>query len=117
MYEILKLGRKHNLSIKCLLSLFDKMVKPILLYGCEIWGFRNNDVLEKVQLKFCRMILNLKTSTPNNMIYGELGRYPIEISFWAKHICGKQSKISCIMHSLSHHLHSQQISILNGYNF
>jgi hypothetical protein len=46
MYEVLKLGRKHNLSIKCLLSLFDKMVKPILLYGCEIWGFGNNDRLK-----------------------------------------------------------------------
>ena len=90
------------------------MVKPILLYGCEIWGFGNNDVLEKVHLKFCKMILNLKTSTPNYMIYGELGRYPVEIdikiriiSFWAKIICGKQSKISYIMYSLSHHLYSQ----------
>ena len=79
MYAVLKLGRKHNLSIKCLLSLFDKMVKPILLYGCEIWGFGNNYVLEKVHLKFCKMILNLKKSTPNYMIYGELGRYPVEI--------------------------------------
>jgi hypothetical protein len=79
MYEVLKLRRKHNLSIKCLSSLFDKMVKPILLYGCEISGFGNNDVLEKVLLKFCKMILNLKTSTPNYMIYGELGRYPVEI--------------------------------------
>ena len=52
------------------------MVKPILLYGYEIWGSGNNDVLEKVRLKFCKMILNLKTSTPNYMIYGELGRYP-----------------------------------------
>ena len=50
------------------------MVKPILLYGCEIWGFGNNDVLKKVHLKFCKMILNLKTSTPNYMIYDELGR-------------------------------------------
>ena len=32
MYEVLKLERKHNLSIKCLLSLFDKMVKPILCF-------------------------------------------------------------------------------------
>ena len=61
------------------------------------------------------MILNLKTSTPNYMIYGELGRYPVAIdikiiiiSFWAKIICGKQSKISCIMYSLSHYLYSQQ---------
>jgi hypothetical protein len=42
VYEVL------NLSIQCLLSLFDKMVKPILLYGCKLWGFGNNDVLEKV---------------------------------------------------------------------
>ena len=39
MYEVLKRGRTHNLSIECQLELFDKMVKPILLYGCEIWGF------------------------------------------------------------------------------
>jgi hypothetical protein len=38
LYEVLKLGRVHNLSISCLLDLFDKMVKPILLYGCESGG-------------------------------------------------------------------------------
>jgi hypothetical protein len=39
MYAVLKLGRKHNLSIKCLLSLFDKMVKPTLLWlrNMGIW--------------------------------------------------------------------------------
>jgi hypothetical protein len=51
MYEVLNLGRKHNLSMKCLLSLFDIMVKPILRYGREIWGFGNNDVLEKRPLR------------------------------------------------------------------
>ena len=39
VYEVLKLGRLHNLLIKCQLNLFDKMVKPVLLYGCEIWGY------------------------------------------------------------------------------
>jgi hypothetical protein len=47
MYEVLKIGRMHKLSIKCLLDLFDKMIKPILLYGCEVWGFSNNDILGK----------------------------------------------------------------------
>jgi hypothetical protein len=46
MYEVLKKGRVHNFSIKCQYHLFDKMVKPILLYGCEIWGFGNNDIIE-----------------------------------------------------------------------
>jgi hypothetical protein len=32
MYEVLEKGRKHNLSISCQLDLFDKLVKPILLY-------------------------------------------------------------------------------------
>jgi hypothetical protein len=39
MYEVLKKGRLHNLSIQCQLDIFDKTVKPILLYGCETWGF------------------------------------------------------------------------------
>ena len=36
------------------------MVKPILMYGCEIWGYGNNNVLEKVQLKFLKIYSMLK---------------------------------------------------------
>jgi hypothetical protein len=50
MYEVLKKGRLHNLSIQCQLDIFDKTVKPILLYGCETWGFGKNDIIERVQL-------------------------------------------------------------------
>jgi hypothetical protein len=64
MYEVLKIERMYKLSIKCLLVLFYKMNKPILLYGCEVWGFSNNDILEKKHLKFCKILLKLKTSTP-----------------------------------------------------
>jgi hypothetical protein len=39
----------------------------------------NNNILEKVHLKFCKIILHLKATTPNCMIYGELGRYPLDI--------------------------------------
>jgi hypothetical protein len=58
--EIVCKGRKHGLSVKIQLDLFDKMVKPILLYGCEVWGFSNNDIIEKVHLKFCKLLLHLK---------------------------------------------------------
>jgi hypothetical protein len=53
--------------VKIQLELFDKMIKPILLYGCEVWGFGKNEVLERVHLKFCKILLNLKFSTPNYM--------------------------------------------------
>ena len=36
------------------------------------------DILEKVHVKFCNLLLNLKTSTPI-YIYGEIGRYPQNI--------------------------------------
>jgi hypothetical protein len=55
MYEVLKRGRTHSLSVECQLELFDKMVKPILPYGSEIWGFSKTiDCLEKIQLRFCK---------------------------------------------------------------
>jgi hypothetical protein len=45
-YEVLKMGRKHGLSVKIQLDLFNKMVKSILLYRCEVWGFSNNDIIK-----------------------------------------------------------------------
>ena len=51
MYEVLKMGRMYKLSIQCLLDIFDKMINPILLYGCKVWGFSNNNILEKIHLK------------------------------------------------------------------
>ena len=87
------------------------MVKPILLYGCEVWGFSNNDIIEKVHLKFCKLLLHLKSSTPSYMIYGELGRYPLEIdiksriiSFCAKLLSGKELKLSKIIYNLCYYM-------------
>jgi hypothetical protein len=107
MYEILKRGKFHNLSISCQLVLFDKVVKPILLYGCELWGLSNCDIIERVHLKYCKLLLNLKSSTPNCMIYGELERYSLYIdikqrmvSYWTKLITGKQSQICSVVYRL-----------------
>ena len=104
MYEVLRKGRIHNLSIKCHVDLFDLLVKPILLYGCEIWGYENLDILERVQTKFFKLLLHLKPSTQNDFIYGELGLYPLEIdiktriiSYWTKLITGKESKLAAVM--------------------
>ena len=74
MYEMLKRGKFHNLSISRELDLFDKVVKPILFYSCELWELSNCDIIERVHLKYCKLLLILKSSTPNCMIYGELGR-------------------------------------------
>jgi hypothetical protein len=43
----------------------------------KIWEYENVQVLEKIRLQFCRNILKIRTSTPNFMSYGEIGRAPI----------------------------------------
>ena len=58
MHAIIMKGKLHNLSIESQLDLFDKIVKPILLCGCEVWGVGNNDIVERVHLKFCKSILH-----------------------------------------------------------
>lgn len=121
MYDVIRKGRKHNLSIECQLDLFDKIVKPILLYGSEVWGVGNNSVIERVHLKFCKILLNVKKSTPDFMIYGELGRYPLEIdiklrilNYWSKLMCGKQEKLPVILYKYAYKKYGMNIPWLNN---
>lgn len=121
MYDVIRKGRKHNLSIECQLDLFDKIVKPILLYGSEVWGVGNNSVIERVHLKFCKILLNVKKSTPDFMIYGELGRYPLEIdiklrilNYWSKLMCGKQEKLPVILYKYAYKKYGMSIPWLNN---
>ena len=70
MYSLIeKKSRSLMLLIDLQIELFEKMVQPILLYGSEVWGFGNLNVLERVVLKYLKLILSMKTSTPNFMIY------------------------------------------------
>ena len=72
-------------------------------------------MVENVHLKFCKLLLNLKTSTANCLVYGEPGRFllPVDIrqrmvSYWTKLISGKQTKLGYITYRLMFHLFSTQ---------
>ena len=91
IFSLLRKIKCSQLPFDIQIDLFNKIVKPVLLYGSEIWRFGNLDILERVQFKFYKYIFNLKTSTPSAMIYGELGILPLRIdiqcrmiSFWAR---------------------------------
>ena len=66
-----------NLETKC--TIFDTYVSSILNYGCEIWGFHKAPDIEKLHLSFLKRTLGVKKSTCNNLIYCELGRYPLQL--------------------------------------
>ena len=112
MYSISKKSRKVCLPIDIQIEMFDTMVKPILMYGCEVWGFANSSVIESFCLQFYKSILGLEKSTPNCVLYGELGRFSIDIeiksrmvAFCKRIICNKQDKIAVTLYKLLYKVH------------
>jgi hypothetical protein len=62
------------------LQLFDSFVLPVLEYASEIWSSGGpKKELERVQLRFIKMILGVKSSTATGAVYAETGRTPISI--------------------------------------
>ena len=57
-----------------LCMLFDRLVLPILIYSCELWGFHTAAAVGRVHLKFCKLVLKVSKSTANEMVNGKLGR-------------------------------------------
>ena len=85
------LYRLGKIDLGVFFKLFDSQVKPMLLYGAEIWGMKKRDIIEKVHLFACKKLLGVSAKTPNSFIYYELNRYPLfidarmrVIKYWTK---------------------------------
>ena len=61
-------------------KILDVQIQPILLYGAEIWGVDDCKMIEAVHLLALKHYLNVSARTPNIMVYGESGRYPLYIN-------------------------------------
>jgi len=82
-------------NIKNCLHVFDHTIKPILLYGSEIWGcfkpfkkvLKKDDIsfdkiypnlfADKLHIKFCKFILGVNKKATNFAVLSELGRFPL----------------------------------------
>jgi len=120
MFALLKKIKQLTLPFDMQIDLFEKTIKPILLYGSEIWGFGNFDMLERIQLKYYKYIFHLKKSTPSNMVYGELGITPLSIyiknrviSYWSRLVeninDNTNSKLSARMFLLINDLYNRNV--------
>jgi hypothetical protein len=108
MFGLLRVCRKFSLTIELSLEIFDKVVTPVLLYGSEVWGNQNTELLDRVQVKFYKYLLRLPLRTPTVMVMGELGRYSLKIpialrmlSFWNRLRNGKIDKWAYIFYSIT----------------
>ncbi len=76
---------KFNPPIKLWIKIFHSIIKPILLYGCEIWGLKfklnyeswDKNPVEIFHLEFCKNILGIHRNAPNLGCRAELGRFPL----------------------------------------
>ena len=70
--------KKFPVSLLC--RLFDTMVKPVVLYGAEIWG-RDGEMegINRMGTKFCKEVLGVGRSITNSAVLNELGRVNVSV--------------------------------------
>jgi hypothetical protein len=93
-FKLRNLLHNSGLPPQTSLRLFDQLIKPICLYGSEIWGtefikphdttskfFASMEKLacEKVNLSFSKFILGVHKKAQTSAIRGDLGRFPLGI--------------------------------------
>ncbi|GFT59717.1 RNA-directed DNA polymerase from mobile element jockey [Trichonephila clavipes] len=74
------LGRKSKLSLKNRLFVYKQYIRPILLYGCAIWGSAGNvhiDNLQRLQNRTLRLIARAPRFLPRYILHEELRIEPI----------------------------------------
>ena len=75
-----KMGHHFRLHPMTTISLFESLIKPILLYSSDFWGclkMPNNNPIENMYMKFCKTLLGVQKQTPNIGVLLELGAVPI----------------------------------------
>ena len=74
--EILKtLWKLGEVSPNIVLKLFDSQIKPILLYGSEIWGMQMDLQIEKAHLFALKRLLNVSPKHQTIWYTGKLEEY------------------------------------------
>ena len=75
--------RSDEQNIRLFLKLFDSLVKPVLLYGCDIWGSaatNPKNSIDKFVNKFYKTLLGVPSNTSTAGLHAELGRFPIKVN-------------------------------------
>jgi hypothetical protein len=119
-FKIRKYFEHHKTKIKTILHVFDHTVKPVLLYGSEVWGIFAVDKLqkqkdlylnklctdftaEKIHIKLCEYLLEVGRRSTNSVVLGELGRFPLileaflnRVKYWAylSNLSNKDSRVA-----------------------
>ena len=108
---------KLQLPFDIYMNLFYVIVLPVLLYGCEIWGYEDCEDVEIFFRYFLKNTLKLNRQTPSPMVYGESGKKPLTIkvqirmiNFWVRIVFGDDNKIVFKIYKLIRHLYDKYLA-------
>ena len=96
IFKIKNIVHHAEITTKSALHLFDSLVRPIMTYGCEVWGayilnpkmfdtevnhsaLYDNQCYDKIDLRFCKILLGVHRKSTNTAVRGELGRHPMSM--------------------------------------
>ena len=87
----------------------------MLNYGSEVWGLdADHTPIERVHLFALKRFLNTSLRTPNLMVYGKTGRYPLFVNiyvkcikFWLRILKMPSCRLPFQAYKMFLHLHAQ----------
>jgi hypothetical protein len=70
---------ENIVDLRLLCKLFDSLISPILLYGCEIWGHcsKLTNTVDSIYNGFLKRIIGARTSLDSNVVLAELKQTPM----------------------------------------
>jgi hypothetical protein len=100
-----------RMEVDNIFSLFDSLVTPVALFGCEFWlplimqkkcfnskqnllNFWQDLLCEKINQKCATMTLSVNRKTSRMAVLGELGRYPLFIKALSQCINYKMTRVN-----------------------
>ena len=93
-------NKTKQLPVEIFSDLFDKMISPVILYNCEIWGasllrkknyseqnleenlFHLQCLQEDLHMKFMKIVLGVNSKATNFAVRSKLGRFPLHIKIY-----------------------------------
>ena len=74
---------------KIMFYMFDALVRPILTYGGDVWGFNRKSLthLDKIFLHYARCVLQVKSMICNTIVYGKCGQFPPSLHCQINTLC------------------------------
>jgi len=60
MFSVLKKSSTLCLDIDLQLHVFDTLVTPVLLYGGEVWGVNDVNIIQQFQSKYLKQLFSIK---------------------------------------------------------